>query len=163
MQRALSVITRTDTEVEPIITSSLYLHSLELVVNTLFYNSTLALSLLDSQGQTAAFFQKWFAKIGQFKRVHDRKLGIMAIASLLQTIPSSSSNMGSEAVHLLQGALSLFKDLPKAAAARAELEKEYNGDDDSDFEDELGENAGGVEEDELDQTGSFSLCLYYSS
>lgn len=158
MQRALSVITRTDTEVEPIITSSLYLHSLELVVNTLFYNSTLALSLLDSQGQTAAFFQKWFAKIGQFKRVHDRKLGIMAIASLLQTIPSSSSDMGSEAVHLLQGALGLFKDLPKAAAARAELEKEYNGDDDSDFEDELAENAGGVEEDELDQTGSSSLC-----
>ena len=114
----MSFLKRTDFDEEPIVTTSLYLHCLEVIVNALFYNAQLTISLLDLGGQTAFFFHQWLKKINKFYRVHDRKLSIMAIISMLHVLPVVSNSLGEGLYHLLVVAVKMFNGLPRAVSGR---------------------------------------------
>lgn len=90
-------------------------HLLEMVINAIYYNPVLALRQLEAQGWTNKFFSSWFSNIEGFSRVHDKKLSIVAISSLLtlraEEIPTSVQQGWPR---LLQGVVRLFQTLPAA-------------------------------------------------
>lgn len=94
-------------------------HLIEMVVNALYYNPILALRVLEANGWTNKFFSSWFSNIGSFTRVHDKKLSILAISSLLtlraDEIPTSVQTGWPR---LLGGILQLFNTLPAAEKSK---------------------------------------------
>ena len=113
------------------------IHLMEMVINTLYYNPQIALSVLEGNGWTNKFFSLWFSNIDGFTRVHDKKLSIAAITSLLtlraEEIPVSVQQGWPR---LLSGIVRLFQTLPAAMKNREEATKEDNFDLGNDFEDE---------------------------
>lgn len=96
-------------------TKSYRLHLMEMVINAIYYNAALSLHVLESHGWTNKFFSTWFSHIDGFRRVHDKKLSIAAISSLL----TLKGNEVPESVQqgwprLLQGITRLFQTLPAA-------------------------------------------------
>ncbi|KAF2738145.1 ARM repeat-containing protein [Polyplosphaeria fusca] len=122
---------------------SLRIHLMEVVVNGIYYNPVLALHVLETNGWTNKFFSLWFSNIDSFTRVHDKKLCISAICSLLilrgQDVPLSVQQGWPR---LLQGIVRLFQTLPAALKNREEAKKEdnfelgpdYDDDDDEEWE-----------------------------
>ncbi|KAI4283002.1 MAG: hypothetical protein L6R38_002486 [Xanthoria sp. 2 TBL-2021] len=116
-------------------------HLLEMVINAIYYNPVLALRQLEAHGWTNKFFSSWFSNIEGFSRVHDKKLSIVAISSLLtlraEEIPTSVQQGWPR---LLQGVVRLFQTLPAAMKNREEVTKEsdftLNDDDEEDNDDE---------------------------
>lgn len=104
---------------EPVKFKSYKIHLMEMVINAIYYNPLLALQVLESKGWTNKFFSLWFGSMDSFTRVHDKKLCIVAIVSLLglpaDQIPASVS-VGWP--RLLQGVTALFKTLPSALKSR---------------------------------------------
>lgn len=90
-------------------------HLLEMVINAVYYNPILALRTLEANGWTNKFFSTWFSNIESFSRVHDKKLSIVAISTLLalqaDDIPTSVQQGWPR---LLQGVVRLFQTLPAA-------------------------------------------------
>ncbi|KAL8671777.1 MAG: hypothetical protein Q9168_003724 [Polycauliona sp. 1 TL-2023] len=117
------------------------IHLLEMVINAIYYDPILTLRQLEAQGWTNKFFSSWFSNIDAFPRVHDKKLSIVAISSLLtlraEEIPTSVQQGWPR---LLQGVVRLFQTLPAAIKNREEVTKEsdftINDDDEGDIEDE---------------------------
>ena len=91
------------------------IHLLEMIINALYYNPIIALRTLEANGWTNKFFSSWFSNIESFTRVHDKKLSIVAISSLLairaEEIPISVQQGWPR---LLQGQVRLFVTLPAA-------------------------------------------------
>ncbi|KAI1379715.1 ARM repeat-containing protein [Hypoxylon crocopeplum] len=101
------------------------IHLMEMVINAIYYNPVLTLAVLENKGWTNKFFSLWFSNMDHFSRVHDKKLCIVAIVSLLslnadQIPPSVSTGWP----RLLQGITNLFKTLPHALKNREEALKE---------------------------------------
>jgi hypothetical protein len=94
---------------------SLKVHLMEVVINAVYYNPLLALHVLESNGWTNKFFSHWFSNIDSFTRVHDKKLSIAAITSLL-TLPAQQIPVTVQPgwPRLLQGIVRLFQTLPAA-------------------------------------------------
>ena len=119
---------------------------LEMIINALYYNPLLAIACLEEQNFTGSFFNLWFNSIDSFQRVHDKKLCILAITSLLSVpenmLPPSVSNGWSQ---LMQGVLKVFETLPAALkhreAVTKEAEEEDDDYDDDYYDDEWDENA----------------------
>lgn len=101
------------------------IHLMEMVINAIYYNPLLTLAILENKGWTNKFFSLWFSNMDHFSRVHDKKLCIVAIVTLLSLnadqIPASVS-VGWP--RLLQGITGLFKTLPTAVKNREEALKE---------------------------------------
>lgn len=95
------------------------IHLMEVVINTVYYNPQLALHCLESNGWTNKFFSMWFSNIDSFTRVHDKKLSIAAITSLLtlraEDVPVSVQQGWPR---LLQGIVRLFQTLPAALKSK---------------------------------------------
>ena len=91
------------------------IHLMEMVINAIYYNPHLALQVLEAKDWTNKFFSAWFSSIDMFKRVHDKKLSIAAISSLLTLragdVPTSVQQGWPR---LLQGVTRLFQTLPAA-------------------------------------------------
>ena len=91
------------------------IHLLEMVINAIYYNPTLALRALEAKGWTNKFFSSWFSNIENLTRVHDKKLSILAISALLtlkaDDVPTSVQQGWPR---LLQGVVRLFQTLPAA-------------------------------------------------
>lgn len=96
-------------------TQSFRLHLMEMVINAIYYNPLLTLHILEANNWTNTFFSSWFSSIDLFTRVHDKKLAIIAITSLLtlnaEQIPASVQ-LGWP--RLMQGVTALFQTLPAA-------------------------------------------------
>lgn len=96
------------------------IHLMEMVINAIYYNPVLALRVLESNGWTNKFFSSWFSNIENFSRVHDKKLSIVAIISLLtlraEDVPSSVQQGWPR---LLQGIVRLFETLPAALKSKS--------------------------------------------
>jgi len=122
------------------------IHLMEMVINAIYYNPILTLRVLESNSWTNKFFSLWFGSMDSFSRVHDKKLCIVAIVSLLginadQVPPSVSVGWP----RLLQGITVLFRTLPGALKKREEALKddfhfEPNSYDDYDDDDEWNED-----------------------
>ena len=91
------------------------IHLMEMVINAIYYNALVTLHILESNGWTNKFFSLWFSNIESFRRVHDKKLSIVAISNLLtlnaNEIPTSVQQGWPR---LLQGVVRLFQTLPAA-------------------------------------------------
>lgn len=101
------------------------IHLMEMVINAVYYNPLLTLAVLESKGWTNKFFSLWFGNMDHFSRVHDKKLCIVAIVSLLSLtadqVPVSVSQGWPK---LLSGITILFKTLPNALKNREEALKD---------------------------------------
>ena len=109
-------------------TSSLKLALLNVLVNTVLYNPSAALHIMETKkpGSARVFFDKWFAAINKnevlLPRVHDKKLSILALSSLLELDPALIPQSLREGwPGIVGGILKLFKDLPKAIAGTFRL------------------------------------------
>ena len=72
-------------------------------------------------GSARAFFDKWFVAINSEKnllpRVHDKKLSVLALCSLLEIAPGNvPESLRSGWPGIVGGVLRILKDLPKAIA-----------------------------------------------
>ena len=96
------------------------IHLMEMIINAIHYNPTLALHVLETRGWTNKFFSLWFSNIDNFSRVHDKKLSIAAIVALLtlraDQVPVSVQQGWPR---LLQGIVRLFQTLPAALKSKA--------------------------------------------
>ncbi|KAL2218054.1 putative nonsense-mediated mRNA decay protein [Thermoascus aurantiacus ATCC 26904] len=120
IELAMNVINSGDAK-----TKSYRIHLMEMVINTIYYNPLLALQVLESRGWTNKFFSTWFSSIDNFTRVHDKKLSIAAISSLL-TLKASDvpASVQPGWPRLLQGVTRLFQTLPAAIKHREEATRE---------------------------------------
>lgn len=112
---AMTVISSNELKVK-----SYRIHLMEMVINAIYYNPIIALRVLESNGWTNKFFSSWFSNIENFSRVHDKKLSIVAISSLLtlraEDVPSSVQQGWPR---LLQGVVRLFQTLPAAVKSKS--------------------------------------------
>ncbi|KAF3406439.1 hypothetical protein DPV78_000699 [Talaromyces pinophilus] len=136
-------------------TKSYRVHLMEMVINAIYYNPVLALQILEAKGWTNKFFSAWFSNIDSFRRVHDKKLSIAAISSLL-TLQSDDvpASVQQGWPRLLQGVTRLFQTLPAALQHReaATRESDYTYDDEEDdLVDEDTEWDGEVEWNDQDE------------
>ncbi|KAH7029444.1 importin-7 [Microdochium trichocladiopsis] len=131
---AMMVLNGSDVKVK-----SYKIHLLEMVINAIYYNPILALQVLESKQWTNKFFSLWFGSMDSFSRVHDKKLCIVAIVSLLNLSPDQiPASVSTGWPRLLQGITTLFKTLPSAMKNREEaLKDDFSFDPSSyDYEDE---------------------------
>ncbi|KAG9304951.1 hypothetical protein G9A89_003120 [Geosiphon pyriformis] len=114
--------------IEEITSSEFKIYCIETVVNALFYNPMQTLRILEERGLTQGFFTIWFNNLEKFSRVHDKKLVIVALCSLLEIpleqLPPTLQNGWPQ---MFDGILNTFKTLPKAEAARQQIKKFYEG------------------------------------
>lgn len=126
---------------EEVKVKSYKIHLMEMVINAIYYNPLLALHVLESNGWTNKLFSVWFSNMDSFTRVHDKKLAIAAITSLLtlraDQVPVSVQQGWPR---LLQGIVRLFQTLPAALKNREEATKEENFDLTHEYEDEEDED-----------------------
>ncbi|CAG7934937.1 unnamed protein product [Penicillium nalgiovense] len=134
-------------------TKSYRIHLMEMVINAIYYNSALSLQVMEAKGWTNKFFSTWFANIDNFRRVHDKKLSIAAISSLL-TLKATDVPVSVQQgwPRLLQGVTRLFQTLPAALKQRedATRESDFTLDDEDDEDDEDNDWDGDVEWDETE-------------
>lgn len=98
---------------------SLRLANLEVLINSVLYNPSAALHLIEASklGTARNFFDRWFAAINSdgLPRVHDKKLSILALCSLLELPPNAiPEQLRSGWPGIVSGILKIFKGLPKA-------------------------------------------------
>ena len=114
VELAMSVISSNELKVK-----SYRIHLMEMVINSIYYNPILALSVLESNGWTNKFFSSWFSNIESFSRVHDKKLSIVAISALLTLgVDEVPTSVQQGWPRLLQGVVRLFQTLPTAMKSK---------------------------------------------
>lgn len=136
-------------------TKSYRIHLMEMVINAIYYNPALSLRALESRGWTNKFFSAWFSSIDMLRRVHDKKLSIVAISALLTLkVSDVPASVQQGWPRLLQGVTKLFQSLPAAEKNREEATKEsdFAFDDEDDEGDEENDWTGEVEWTDQDET-----------
>ncbi|KAI8444049.1 armadillo-type protein [Phakopsora pachyrhizi] len=133
LEHTMKIVQRGITNVEPVITKALLMHSLEVVLNSIYHNPRLTIRLLVENGWSSGFFGEWFSRLDCFKRTHDKKLAVLAICSILgaglEEGGGDCLSVQSSGGQLLIGALKLFENLPQSIRRRYELEMEYSNND----------------------------------
>ncbi|KAI9597318.1 armadillo-type protein [Syncephalis fuscata] len=110
----------------------------------LLYNTSATLQCMEEQGKTHIFFQIWFEQFKRFNGLHDTKLCVVVLCSLLemsdQQVPAS---VHTNWTSILNGLIKVLPSYEKAASdrehleeLRASLESDDEDDDDDDDEDE---------------------------
>ncbi|KAF9544191.1 hypothetical protein EC957_012332 [Mortierella hygrophila] len=147
---------------EGIQTVEFRVQALEVVMNALYYNAPVTLRLLEENGWTQRFLTVWFTNLDKFSRVHDKKLSIFALCSILNVpVTQLPPALQSGWPQILNGILTNFEGLPVAQAKRKEMEKLYNiGSDDSDEDSDADSNAGDdSDDDDEEETNALEAAL----
>ncbi|KAF9140555.1 hypothetical protein BGX30_006367, partial [Mortierella sp. GBA39] len=147
---------------EGIQTVEFRVQALEVVMNALYYNAPVTLRLLEENGWTQRFLTVWFTNLDKFSRVHDKKLSIFALCSILNVpVAQLPPALQSGWPQILNGILTNFEGLPVAQAKRKEMEKLYNiGSDDSDDDSDADSNAGDdSDDDDEEETNALEAAL----
>lgn len=148
---AMRVLTNDELKIK-----SYRIHLMEMVINAIYYDPRLALSVMEANNWTNKFFSLWFSSIDSFTRVHDKKLSIGAIAALLSLqateVPASVQPGWPR---LLQGIVRLFQTLPSALKAREEAQRDddYGLGGEYDDDEEEGDDEWEGEDWENEETG----------
>ncbi|KAF9202029.1 hypothetical protein BGZ49_007782 [Haplosporangium sp. Z 27] len=134
--------------------------AIEVVMNALYYNPSVTLRFLEENGWTQLFLTVWFNNLEKLSRVHDKKLSIVALCSILSVpVEQLPPALQSGWPQVLNGILSNFEGLPVAQAKRKDMEKRFNIGSDDEDDDEEGQAAleaalagddDGVEEEWVD-------------
>ncbi|KAI0657254.1 ARM repeat-containing protein [Cubamyces menziesii] len=157
---ALSVVDKAQT-------NALRLANLNVLVNAILYNPAATLHIMEQAGAGTArkFFDKWFESIkvdNRLPRVHDKKLSIMALCTLMEMDPANVPASIQEGFHgIVSGALKLFQEYPKAVQARKELEEAFQNesDDESDEDDSKYLNMNEEDDDVWDEDSAYVEML----
>ncbi|GAA5866795.1 hypothetical protein JCM3774_001803 [Rhodotorula dairenensis] len=165
VERCMSFVLSEGDDDDFVVTTPLFLHSLELVILAVAYNPQLAIAVLDRHDWTQQFFAQWFKSLRKYTRVHDKKIVLWAICSLFEWLNGvgAGSPLAGNATQLVAGALEVFKTYPRALAERKvaeanrDLEEEEVDDDDmSDDEDlDFGDEDEEEETDVRDRTTDY--------
>ncbi|HEV7738552.1 MAG TPA: hypothetical protein VGO47_14425 [Chlamydiales bacterium] len=95
-----------------------HLNNHNVLINCIYYNPSMASQILESHGATNQFFEEWFKIINSSEgmpRVHCKKLTIVALCKVLETLPVAAPPAVQGAwVHVMVGLLKNLRDLPKA-------------------------------------------------
>lgn len=111
----------------------------------------MALQALESMNATQPFFIAWLGNVSEFVRVHDIKLSVCALLSLLE-IPALE-------IHYCQftsGILDLMRDYPEAVAERMRMTKMMNGEGTDDGNEDIDYDFGEDDED-LGEEGGIEI------
>jgi hypothetical protein len=109
-------------------TSQLRVACLNVVLNCIYYAPVLTFSILQEHNWMQMFLNQWNTNISKFTRVHDRKVSLLAIFSILKLSESESPELiRCSLPQLMHMVATLFAGLPKAEKARAEQEKYFSG------------------------------------
>ncbi|KAK9447630.1 armadillo-type protein [Limtongia smithiae] len=143
---------------------------LEIVICCIYYNPTVAFQILEERRETVQFFNVWFTNISRFTYVHDKKLSILAIVTVLshsdEEIPASIRPGLPQIVH---GLVELQKTLPEALKKRSDAQQfddEETHYDDSgflntgDWDDEEDDDADNADADVQEFEGGLSYMDY---
>jgi hypothetical protein len=89
------------------------------VINCLYYNPLLSLHILEERNLTQTFFSIWFDNIKKFSRVHDKKLVVVTLCSLMEIpVEQLPSILQTGWPQVLEVILTIFKSLPKAEESK---------------------------------------------
>lgn len=127
---------------------------LEVVVNSLYYNPPLLLNILEKRGWTQEVFSMWFTLIPKFKRLHDRKISIVALSSLFRLpIPNLPSVIQLGFKQIIETLISLVKsnETEKDEIAAQKSDDEEEEEDEQEQEEELNENDEENQEETVEQ------------
>ncbi|KAL5007680.1 hypothetical protein ScPMuIL_016486 [Solemya velum] len=140
-------------------TSELRTMCLQVVIAALYYNTPLLLDTLaklqivNVQGSIIQqFLKQWLHDIDCFLGLHDRKISVLGLCSLLSMVGTRPTEVGDVGPQILPAALLLFQGLKRAYASRAQEENEDDDDDDDDEESDDQEILNS-DEDEIDEEG----------
>lgn len=154
VERCMSFVLSEGDDDDFVVTTPLFLHSLELVILAIAYNSQLTIAILDRHDWTQQFFAQWFKSLRKYTRVHDKKIVLWAICSLFEWLNGvgAGSPLAGNAAQLVAGALEVFKTYPRALAERkvaeANRDLEVEEVDDDDMSDDEEEDLDFGDEDE---------------
>ncbi|KAJ7578155.1 armadillo-type protein [Mycena floridula] len=145
-------------------TRALRLANLEVLINAVLYNPSAALHIMETRpGAGRLFFDKWFTAIKSadaLPRVHDKKLTIVTLCALMEMPPNAiPETLQSGWAGLLAGVLTIFTELPKAIAARKELEDSLSEEEEDDEVDENMLNLNDDDEDVWDDETAYLELL----
>lgn len=130
----------------------LNIHCIELIINCIWYNPLMTLSVLMQANKAQEFFEFWSQASPKMVRVHDKKLSIVSLLSLFKDSASQwsqISQMHSQYPQLMKLLMDFFGTLDKAIEERKELERMYGAGDSSDDDDDEEDDDEYEDEDEL--------------
>ncbi|KAJ2796906.1 Nonsense-mediated mRNA decay protein 5 [Coemansia furcata] len=118
-------------------TPSFLVHSLEVVLNALHYNPSVALTVLEQYKWTEGIFTRLLQNAAKFSRVHDKKLMILGLTAVL-SVPAAQlpPALQSGLPQLFEGVLQTFRSLDTAIEAREAIQRMYEGGSDDDLDNE---------------------------
>lgn len=133
-------------------TSELRTMCLQVLIAALYYNPPLLFSILNKHAEfTAHFVKQWLHDTDCFLGVHDRKLCVLGLCTLI-SMPGRPAVLLEVAPKVMPALVLLFDGLKRAYAARAqeaaEEEESEDDDDGGDFEEVLSSD-----EDDIDELG----------
>lgn len=136
----------------------------QVVIAALYYNPRLLLEILDkmqtqlqqpnSEPIASHFIKQWLHDTDCFLGIHDRKLYVIGLCTILSLGDSKPPVLNELAAKILPSLMLIFDGLKRAYAARAQDDEEEETDDDD--EDCEGE-ALSSDEDEIDELNSSYL------
>ncbi|KAI9216203.1 armadillo-type protein [Blastocladiella britannica] len=100
----------------------------EVGINALYYDPVLTLRIMEEHQWTGPFFAAWMQAVPKMSRVHDKKLGIIALCSLFRVPAAQLPPVVQTGLPQLLVALSTYlSTLPKAFENRKEQEAFFEG------------------------------------
>ncbi|KAK4008612.1 importin-7 [Daphnia magna] len=151
------VLSRLTREVK---TSELRTMCLQVIIAALYTSPNLVLETLkrlqaamgdSSQSLTSHFIRQWIHDTDCFLGLHDRKLCVLGMCTLITAAPSHPGLVEECAQQIVPSLLLLFDGLKRAYAAKAAEEEENGNEDDEDDED--CEEVLSSDEDDIDHDG----------
>ncbi|KAH8924886.1 ARM repeat-containing protein [Atractiella rhizophila] len=107
----------------------LQLHSILLIAHAMYYNPVATLSILEANGWTTNFFSQWFTHRSELTRVYDRKISLLALCAVLQSLPSLPQSIQDVVRDIVAGTLAFFDGLPEAIETKENQETAFNSSD----------------------------------
>ncbi|VDI02496.1 Hypothetical predicted protein [Mytilus galloprovincialis] len=156
IELALSRLTR------EVLTSELRTMCLQVVIAALYYNLPFLMDTLSklqipnvNGSLLAQFLKSWFHDIDCFVGLHDRKITVLGLCSLVNLISNNRPNEVSEvSAQIIPALLLLFSGLKRAYAAKAKEDEDSSDEEDEDDDEEKDENELASDEDEVDEDGA---------
>ncbi|XP_075230091.1 importin-7 msk [Lycorma delicatula] len=138
-------------------TSELRTMCLQVVIAALYYNPQLLFDTMDklqlsvpsTESITSHFIKQWIQDTDCFLGLHDRKLCVLGLCTLLTMSPQRPVAVNECASQIVPSLILLFDGLKRAYTAKAQ---EAEDDDDDDDESDADEEVLSSDEDEVDET-----------
>lgn len=117
---------------------------IEVALVCIYYDAKLTIDYFEAHGFTEALFEFWFSNIALFKRVHDKKLCVLTILTLLEyPLSQLPTSIQKHLKHAIDTMIKIFDELPEAYKKREEEEAkldEFDEASDKKFDSETEEN-----------------------